>query len=55
MKTYKLFFAAAFLAAFLSCVPAASAQTSAGILDLSECGGGIQVTLSVVYFIPASL
>jgi len=50
-----LLFAAVAAVVFLSCLPAASAQTQ-GVLDLSGCGGGgIQVTLSVVNFVANSL
>jgi uncharacterized protein (TIGR03437 family) len=50
----RLLFTAAAVVGFLSCLPAASAQTH-GVLDLTACGGGgIQVTLTDIFFVTTS-
>jgi uncharacterized protein (TIGR03437 family) len=55
MKNFKLLITIAAGAAFVGCLPTASAQTASGVLDLSGCGGGgIQVTLAAIFFVQNS-
>lgn len=54
MKKFRLLFATVAAVVFLSCLPAASAQTK-GVLDLTNCpNGGIQVTLLDIFFVASS-
>jgi uncharacterized protein (TIGR03437 family) len=58
MKKFRLLFATVAAVVFLSCLPAASAQTTTGtrgVLDLTNCpNGGIQVTLLDIFFVASS-
>jgi len=54
MKNFRSLFTALAAIAFFSFVPSASAQTK-GVLDLTNCaGGGIQVTLTDIFFVATS-
>jgi uncharacterized protein (TIGR03437 family) len=57
MKNFKMLLITTAAAAFLSSLPVASAQTTPtkGVLNLTACGGGgIQVTLTDIFFVTTS-